>query len=318
MTRRLLHAVVLCVVVLLWPGRAEAQSCTYSVDPVLSFGSVMGVPTPQIDVAATISVTCTGPVIGVLPTRVCLSIPAGSGGLSIADRRLASGASFVQYQLFGDAGRTQVWGALGGSSPPVTVDFPALSGTATQVVSVYGRVFAGQTGKPIGTYTSTLTPIQARAATYLLVLPPSCTTLNSAPTTIGPMQVNLAINPSCTISANPLSFGTVTGLSGQTASTNLSATCTLNAPYSIALDGGSVAGDVNARRMRLGPGPDTIDYQLYRDSARTLVWGDTTGTRVTGVGTGSTQSIPVFGLVPTQGPRPPGVYADTITVTIVF
>jgi spore coat protein U-like protein len=300
-----------------WPTSAGAQTCTYTVSPTIDFGTIVSLATPQIDVTATISVTCTGPFPGLNSARVCLSIPAGTGGASIADRRMLSGASFVQYQLYQDAARTQIWGALGGTSPPQTLDFPNVVLAQTQNVTVYGRVFVGQTGKFRGTYLSDLTPIQSRVLTYL-VAPAACTTINTAATTLPTMTSKLVINTSCTIAANPLNYGTVTSITGSLASTNLSANCSLNAPYAIALDGGSISNDVNARRMRLGAGPNTIDYQLYRDSARLLIWGNTTGLTLAGTGSGSAQSIPVYGSVPAQGIKPTGVYNDTITVTITF
>lgn len=302
---------LLCVCA--WPGSVHAQTCSYSVTPTLNFGTSLGVPTSAIDVTATITVTCTSTAA----LRVCLSIPAGSGGASIADRRLVTGSHFVQYQLYANAARTQVWGELGGTSPAVAVDFPASSVGVVRVATVYGRVFAGQTGKSVGTYQSSLTPIRARRATFFST-PPACTAVTGSATTLSTMTARLVINPSCTISANPLNFGTVTAVTGLTATSNLSATCTLNGAYTLALNGGSVTGTVNARRMRLGAGPNTIDYQLYRDAARTLVWGNTAGSLVTGTGTGAAQSISVFGRVPPQGPKPPGVYSDTITATITF
>jgi spore coat protein U-like protein len=301
----------------LTPASASAQSCSYTVATTLDFGSVLGAPVPQIDVTSTISVRCTGPILGVLPTLVCLSIPAGTAGSSISDRRIATGSHSVQYQIYTDAARTQIWGGLGESSPPRAVNFATLSGTQTQNVTVYGRVFAGQGSKSVGTYLSDLTPIQARATTYLLVAP-NCSSVSSTPTTLGTMTSRLVISPNCTIAANALDFGSVTGTGGVTASSNLSATCTLNAAYAISLDGGTVGGDVNARRMKHVAGADTIEYQLYRDSARTLIWGTTPGMSVTGTGSGAAQSIPVFGAVPSQGARPPGVYRDTITATIVY
>ncbi|MPZ17794.1 MAG: hypothetical protein GEV06_07775 [Luteitalea sp.] len=298
----------------LWPLDAQAQGCTYTVSPVMEFGRITGLPTPQIDVTTTISVTCS--TLLSVNRRVCLSLPAGSGGLSIADRRMAGpGGDFVQYQLYTNAGRTDVWGALGGSSPAVAVDFLLLVGSRTITVTIYGRVFAGQMSKAVGTYLSNLAP-QARWRDFILT--PPCQNVTSNLSTLPTLTSQLVIDPNCTITANPLSFGTVTGITGHEATSNLSATCTPNAAYTITLNGGSVSGNVNERQMRLGPGPDTVDYQLYRDSGRTQVWGDTQATGVTGSGTGSAQSIPVYGSVPAQGPKPPGLYQDTITATITF
>ncbi|MGH9163031.1 MAG: Csu type fimbrial protein [Vicinamibacteraceae bacterium] len=305
-----------CMVIALGllPRDVHAQGCSYTVSPVMEFGTVRSASTPQINVTATISVTCSALVS--VNRRVCLSLPAGSGGLSIADRRMTGpSANFVQYQLYRDAGRTTVWGALGNSSPAVPVDFLLLIGSRTITVTIYGRVFAEQTAKAVGTYLSNLTP-QARWQDYILT--PSCQSVTSNLSNLPTLTTRLTIAPACTITANALSFGTATAMTSRTATSNLSVTCTQGGAYSIALNGGSVTGNVNARRMRLGSGPNTIDYQLYRDSSRTLIWGNTSGNLVTGTGTGSAQSIPVYGAVPAQGPKPPGVYRDTITATITF
>jgi spore coat protein U-like protein len=100
------------------------------------------------------------------------------------------------------------------------------------------------------------------------------------------------------------------------ASSNLSVECTLNGAYTVALDGGTITGNVNDRKMELGV--NSIDYQLYRDPARTLVWGNTVGTTVGGTGSGAAQSLAVYGRVPAQGAKPPGTYQDTITATVTF
>jgi spore coat protein U-like protein len=70
--------------------------------------------------------------------------------------------------------------------------------------------------------------------------------------------------------------------------------------------------------MASGP-TNTLNYQLYSDSARSAIWGNTTGTdTVTGVGTGLAQALTVYGSVPAAQPAPAGDYQDIITVTIYY
>ena len=312
--RRILPCLIAGTGLLVGAAETRAQ-CSYAVSPALDFGTTAGLPTPQIDVAATISVTCSS--LLQVNRRVCLSIPAGTGGLSVADRRMVAGVHDVQYQIYKDPGRTAVWGALGESATPLAIDFPLLIGSRTEVVTVYGRVFAGQTGKAVGSYQSDLTPIVGRWQDFVLT-GPSCQDVTSNASTLSTLPALLTIDTSCTVVANPLDFGTVTDLTGHAASSNLSVTCTLDGPYTVALDGGSVSGDVNDRHMLRGSGPETIDYQLYQDSGHTQIWGDTPGSVVAGVGTGGAHSIPVFGFVPAQGAKPSGAYQDVITVTVTF
>ncbi|QIL89286.1 fimbrial major subunit CsuA/B family protein [Microbulbifer sp. SH-1] len=297
----------LLLVLLLGVGNAWGQACNYTVTPVLDFGTIAGLPTPQIDVSASITVEC--PALGsLLLRRVCISLPAGSGGISIADRRMVSGAFDVQYQLFRDAARTLVWGNVAGGQQRI-LEFPLLGGT--QVATVYGRVFAAQTGKTVGLYQSVLSAIEAREGSTLQ----TCAAMSGVYSLPDTLTSQLQIEPNCSISASPLDFGTVTSVTQTDASSNLSVTCTLNGAYTVALDGGDNA-DINDRKMQLGP--DTVDYQLYQDAARTQTWGDTPGTLVGGTGSGAAQSLTVYGRVPIQGAKPPGTYQDTITATVTF
>lgn len=61
------------------------------------------------------------------------------------------------------------------------------------------------------------------------------------------------------ISATPLNFGTMTSAGLRDAGSNLSVECTLDVPCTVALDGDAASGDINDRKMQLGP--DTVDYQ---------------------------------------------------------
>jgi spore coat protein U-like protein len=67
------------------------------------------------------------------------------------------------------------------------------------------------------------------------------------------------------------------------------------------------------------PVANKLFYALYSDVTRAINWGDTGGTGlITGTGSGSAQSIPVYGRMVTGQLSPPGTYADTITATVTF
>jgi spore coat protein U-like protein len=62
-----------------------------------------------------------------------------------------------------------------------------------------------------------------------------------------------------------------------------------------------------------------LNYQLYKESARQQIWGNTQSTdTVTGVGTGIAQDHTVFGAVPAAQVVPAGSYEDTITVRVYY
>jgi spore coat protein U-like protein len=66
-------------------------------------------------------------------------------------------------------------------------------------------------------------------------------------------------------------------------------------------------------------GGNQIWYGLFRDAARSLSWGELgDGAAQPGTGSGAAQSFTVYGRVPAQATPPPGIYSDTIIVTITY
>ncbi|KPC52910.1 Csu type fimbrial protein [Amantichitinum ursilacus] len=134
-------------------------------------------------------------------------------------------------------------------------------------------------------------------------------------------QVNLTLQAACTITSSALNFGTQGVLtSAINQSTQLSVTCTNSAPYSIGLDAGNVTGSaVSSRLLQAGAGGPTVAFQLYQDSSRSQIWGNTVGVdALTGVGNGSAQTLSVYGQIAPQSTPAAGTYSTTITATISF
>lgn len=100
----------------------------------------------NIDVGTTVSVLCTGAG----PINVGFSTGAGAGA-TYGSRKM-TGPALIDYSLYSDAGRTSV---LGDGSAG-TVRIGSTSTGVAQSFDVYGRVFAGQNPKPVGTYTDTV------------------------------------------------------------------------------------------------------------------------------------------------------------------
>jgi spore coat protein U-like protein len=152
----------------------------------------------------------------------------------------------------------------------------------------------------------------AQAATY------------SNGTATATFNVTLTLQANCSISATPLSFGTngvlATAINQQT---SVAVTCTNTTPYNVGLDAGSVTGSTVAARLMAGTATGntgtTVGFQLYQDAGRTTVWGNTQGTNtVAGTGSGSAQSITVYGQVPAQATPKPDTYQTTVTATVYF
>jgi spore coat protein U-like protein len=150
----------------------------------------------------------------------------------------------------------------------------------------------------------------------LLTLAPPAPASTTKTTTF---QVSLVISNDCEISATALSFGTSGVLSANiNQSTTLSVTCSNTTPYSVGLDAGSVSGSTVATRL-LNNGAATVQFQLYSDAAHTTIWGNTIGTNtVSGTGTGSAQSLTVYGVVPAQITPAANTYTSTVTASVTF
>ena len=134
------------------------------------------------------------------------------------------------------------------------------------------------------------------------------------------MSVNITIQNACNVSSvapTALNFGTQGPLTSAVNQTStITVTCTKSAPYNIGLDGGT-SGNVSARTMINGA--NTVGYQLYSDSGRSTVWGNTIGTNtVASTGTGSSQAFTVYGQVPAQATPPAATYNDTVNVTVTY
>lgn len=121
----------------------------------------------------------------------------------------------------------------------------------------------------------------------------------------------------CLLSATNLAFGTYAGVQAEITST-ITATCTNTTPYTVGLSAGSGGASVTTRAMT-GPGAALLNYAMFRDSARTLNWGNTAPTdTLGGTGNGNAQALTVYGRIPAGQFVAPGAYTDTITATITF
>lgn len=143
-------------------------------------------------------------------------------------------------------------------------------------------------------------------------------------------KVRITITESCnisTVAATDVDFLTharSSATSNIDAQGNLAVTCTKDTPYAIALDMGqnSVGAVASASNRRMALTGNYVPYGLYRDSGRTQLWGNVSGTggdTLTGTGTAALQTIPVYGRVLADAINvPSGVYLDTVRATISY
>ena len=144
--------------------------------------------------------------------------------------------------------------------------------------------------------------------------------LHAQQTTQTTFRVSATVQAVCEVTASDLSFGTYTSQSGTPlqGTTMVRVTCTPNSSYNVGLNEGTSPGaTVNARKMVSGS--QALNYQLYRDAARSEIWGNTVGVdAVSGSGTGLATDHTVFGAVPAKQVIPAGEYQDTITVRVYY
>ncbi len=133
--------------------------------------------------------------------------------------------------------------------------------------------------------------------------------------------VSATVLDACSVTATDLAFGSYlpTAGSAATASSTVEVTCTGGSAYTVALDGGTTTGNVNARAMTDGAAHD-LGYGLYTTSGYTTVWGDGSASTVTQGGTGNNaaQDYTVYGRLPAGQFVPPGNYNDVVGVTVNF
>jgi spore coat protein U-like protein len=135
------------------------------------------------------------------------------------------------------------------------------------------------------------------------------------------VQRSPSVQAECRVNAaTEMDFGTTGVIAANIdVKTLLSIQCTNGTAYNVGLNNGTGSGATVSNRQMTGPGGATVSYNLYQDVARTQEWGTTVGTNTrTGTGNGWIQTLLVYGRVAPQTTPAPGVYTDTITVTVTF
>lgn len=125
------------------------------------------------------------------------------------------------------------------------------------------------------------------------------------------------------VSATNLSFGNYNAASGAQTTANMTVTVrcgnagdSLPALVASLSKGGS--STYSPRRMSLST--NTLNYNIYNQAGFTTIWGDGTGGTLTrNYGGGANVATATgFGMIPVGQYVAPGLYTDTITVTITY
>jgi spore coat protein U-like protein len=263
------------------PLSAQA-ACTLAQPPNMNLGIYTGALSTAG--STSIRVNCT-----ILSADYNISLNAGTGtGATTSTRKMTGPASAtLNYGLFRDAAHAQNWGNI------VGVDTASGSGLVlVRDFTIYPQIPAGQLVAP-GTYVDTISSA-SRSFT-----------------------VTAVVQAMCQITATNLAFGSYTGEALDAVST-LKVTCTKTTPYYVNLgDGQHPDGSYLPRAI--GPGGVLLSYTMFRDAARTSRWGNTYNLDgVAGTGSGSAQTLNVYGRVAAGQFVTPGAYTDTVIATITY
>lgn len=282
---------------LFFPGPASAgiDSCSVETSGMV-FSSYDTQTRAAVDGTGTITITCTGDGSS---NNLSLNITGGNNG-ACSPRQMRNGANNLSYTIFQNAGRTLNF-CDGGSKLDLAIDFGAGS-TQTRTYTMFGRIASGQ-NPPFGNYSDSVAISLKRGGGTLASTSAAITG---------------TVSPICSVTAGTLGFGTYTSTAAALAAASVTVNCSSGGAYQVSLGAGSWASG-GSRRMA-GPASSFLTYQLFRDSARTIAWGDGAahGARVSGTGSGSNQVLNVFGRIPAGQSAVPGTYTDSVMVTVEY
>ncbi|AMO95742.1 spore Coat Protein U domain protein [Collimonas fungivorans] len=139
--------------ILALPPSAHAllATCTVATTGIV-FPAYASPGSTNSDSTGDIAVTCSALVLGLGSYTISVSTGAGT----YANRKLTSGANFLNYNMFTDTARSIVWGDGTAGTQTVSDSYVILVAPTTRHYTSYGRV-PGSQNKPAGTYTDTVT-----------------------------------------------------------------------------------------------------------------------------------------------------------------
>jgi len=145
----------------------------------------------------------------------------------------------------------------------------------------------------------------------------------SGQTVSSSLSVNATVSKNCTISTAPVTFGAYDPVAAHAtapldATGTVTITCTKGAPAKVGLGAGSNA-EGTTRRMSQGAGA-YLTYELYSDTSRTTIWGDTLDTAldIPAAPDRNPRNFTVYARVPAGQDATVGNYADTVVATVNF
>lgn len=132
------------IAALLCPQVRAAINCSTSV-PTLAFGAYDPTLASPTDITSSMTVTCTRAILDPWSVSYTISLSTGGSG-SYSVRRMNAGTPLLNYNVYTNASRSQVWGDGTGSTGIVgaTMNFNFFQFSNSATHTAYGRIPAGQ------------------------------------------------------------------------------------------------------------------------------------------------------------------------------
>lgn len=140
------------------------------------------------------------------------------------------------------------------------------------------------------------------------------------------LAISATVVSSCAIATTPVAFGSYDPMVTHAAAPldgagSVTVTCTSGSTAHILLGQGlnPNGGSDAAPARQMASGANLLSYDLYTDTTRLDVWGNTDLTGVDQLGTGTAgTTLVVYGRVPFAQNVPAGSYTDTVAATVTF
>lgn len=159
---------------------------------------------------------------------------------------------------------------------------------------------------------------------FLLVTATATAASLSAPAWAGTDAAEVAVSAEvitgCTVTANPMRFGSLFGVTGAVrTSAAINLRCSPNTVFGVEMDYG-LNRQGNNRRMRNPVGNRFLRYRIFADAAYSQQWDDRPRRQVSGnTGSSGMVTLMAYGEIPSvTNLAAAGTYSDTVVVTVQF
>ena len=141
------------ILILGWCAGISQAAATCDISSSSSaFGNYDSIANQDRDTTAVVSITCSGTVGDSVSYTISLS--SGSGAYS--NRQLISAVGPLNYNLYTDISRSQVWGDGAAATATVGDSYTLSVSPSTRNYTIYGRIPAGQTSAMPGAYSDNI------------------------------------------------------------------------------------------------------------------------------------------------------------------